>query len=513
MEVRSCASILNLTDGIRQITKGIWKRGEREKEIVNFNPSIAHWKDDIYIVPVRIIRYCFDDEDTPINTPYDKRHPWGNKWAVTPECPTAIDGTMFTKCRIGVDASGVWTLDNIGVLDIDGTAGVQHLKYDRGMKYIYGGVDTRIFKTGNQFLLTFNSFSSRNAIVMDPGEDVTVISSDTKMQCKPKTGNFTQNCRADWCGHMMSTSMSVDDSKATISEALYSCINCSNKLEKNWVYGRVDNKLLLSYSLSESHTIMERKHLVQNKFEKCTSHSVTTAITQHIRAIENRTNNAMVFSLSTPYADFGDHLLGIGHCKIHYATLEAEGRKKDDPLVKNIMRQCEQFHNHIQSSSGLKHTLHYAYIYLMFFYTVSKIDWSIQRISDLFVPYNKEPYSVFFPAGLTRSHAIDDTYIVSYGVADIYSKIAVFTKTQITDLLNESKLQNGDVRFILAAVDPVPVPMDIDGGKGAKVSQTIFVLGRKRKISKQGRKTMVYYKKQWITLSEARKLERNLKSP
>jgi hypothetical protein len=128
-----------------------------------------------------------------------------------------------------------------------------------------------------------------------------------------------------------------------------------------------------------------------------------------------------MFSLSTPCIEYDDtRYLGVGHAKINHADV------LKFPMLKNKLDELK--------TNKITTIEHPHYTYFLYFYTFNKDSFEIDSISKLITFDNpNEPFLVYFPSGLEK--ACDNTYIVSYGVGDVMTKLWFLEKTEIDQLL------------------------------------------------------------------------------
>lgn len=126
--------------------------------------------------------------------------------------------------------------------------------------------------------------------------------------------------------------------------------------------------------------------------------------------------------------------VGIGHVKVTYMNIKSN--TKFIALMKNI--------------NWKKIKKHGKYVYFMFIFVYDK-NYNITHISKSFIPTTNEeghlPYTLVFPTGLEKlptssnfsnssnSTDLEESYIISYGEGDEFSKIIIMTKSEICDLL------------------------------------------------------------------------------
>lgn len=486
-------------------------------ETSNFNPSIAlldgETGNNEYIVSVRVISCNTQAIDTsPIKRVWDYRHPWLSKWNREGLDIGVTDGTLFFKFTpnekkqitlFEIDAGpSDMEVDNV---DPSPDGSVKSIKIDGNF---FTGVDTRVYKTTfkqykeNTYILIFNGWSNwsdyhpeaRNYTpqsILNPGEKCTTI----------KARNAV--CAAHYCGHIMYMYICVQKGKVKIlSTPKKMCPACSEVLEKNWsigtsLDGNGQKKQFISYGLSGSHTYFDN-WTGEEHDNKCAYVKSTNELSTKISNIEHITTKAIQFSLSTPYVELeGDKLLAVGHIKIDKTKLDYSHNH-------DLKNSAINFYNKIKSNQeDQKQRLeeHYTYTYAMYMYVINKNTLALEHISRLFVPVEKnEEHMVYFPSGLC-SPTPDGPFILSYGVGDIFSKIAIFEKKDIIELFESTQGDIKDYEILTMC------PRKERESKGGNGGQNMTVLGKSRQTKKIGRITYVFYNRKWLTLSDIRMIE------
>jgi hypothetical protein len=380
-----------------------------------------------------------------------------------------------------------------------------------------GAVDTRVFKHPNEniYILTFNAFSTKSPNNITNYQEENMTNTQTNTQCLPSGhAALVQNgCSTDYCGHIMYMFVKIYDDieKPYLEVALEPtllCLNCSKKIEKNWAIGFLNGDLFISYGFG----LGEHQYFKINYNSwaaNCSINTVRSSISEDIENVQNK-NKDIFFSLSTPYIDYNDEeLLAVGHVKIKYNEYQIQKTNtgSKDPKITAILNKLNR------SITPDNHILHYEYMYMMYFYTIKKNDYKLSNISTFFVPLEdeNEKFSIFFPSGLCR---VDKEIILSYGVGDICSKIAIFDIDDVKKLFNVRKQKTvvldicrvyPEIQGHRVQVNEKDEYMEIDEGDemregGRRRNNKEMVLGKLRLVH-------VFYKKKWISISEAHKIE------
>ena len=521
---QKCRTIRDLTSLINDVTYKIFKF-----RTANFNPSIAHCYGNVYIVSVRIISYNYTtDQSFPIENPInDLRHPWYSMWK--PVGPS-IDGTMFFLFKKNVDND----ITYFKVLDIKTNKNMWkhgNIVNVGETSILTGAVDTRVFKHPNEnneniYILTFNAFSTKSPynIANDLVENVkkTQTKTQTNTQCLPSGHDaLVQNgCSTDYCGHIMYMFVKICDDihieKPYLEVALEPtllCLNCSKKIEKNWAIGFLNGDFFISYGLGlglGEHQYFKIEYNNNSWAANCAINKVESPISVEIKNVQNE-NKDIFFSLSTPYVDYNnEEFLAVGHVKIKYNEYQIQKTNTKDPKITAILKKLNR------SISPDNHILHYEYMYMMYFYTIKKNDYTLSNISTFFVPLedDNEKFSIFFPSGLCR---VDNEIILSYGVGDICSKIAIFDIDDVNKIFNVRKQKTvvldicrvyPEIKEHRVQVKKKDENMEIDeGDEGDAMQEGARRRNNKEMVLGKLRLIHVFYKKKWISISDAHKIE------
>ena len=177
-----------------------------------FNPSIAHWKDDLYLVCYRIFTRFLGSEKDDLNLDNENKqnHPWlkGKEWG-------GYDKTGFCLMKIKKNDIQLYKALNDGNSIYYYKDEIPTLSEDKHIR----GHDARIIQIDeNSFLLTFN---------------LGIIDSDIKI--KPD-GNKEKNCEKG-CLLMMSRIIDIsEDENLYLKDETILCNQISQENEKNWSF-------------------------------------------------------------------------------------------------------------------------------------------------------------------------------------------------------------------------------------------------------------------------------------
>lgn len=401
---------------------------------VIFNPSICRVPErhDMYILSFRYILGSGADIG-PVITTDDPRHPWQSNW-----CSQA-DGTGFVYLNTNPNTfPGVVGIHrDVVVMPGDEVTNIDN--YENGL--LKGFNDLRLFTYNNVVLMTFNAWTSQYS-----DRPTGLFRGKTKMyERKDRQPNTACNkdpkaiydyCTTKFCGQMGAAIGMINGNKLLLTDSLFICPSCTQSpVEKNWTAYTISNQLYIAYSIQGAYRYLKPiAELVD-----CEMYETVRGVPQFLQQLHE--SHHLIFSLSTPAVEWdATRLLAVGHAKIEHKKIDSI--RIDDLLA----RQLKGWDAFIAATSATRtHQKHKGYYYFMFFYLINKTSHEIEGVSKLFIPYENEPYSVFFPSGLTTIGE-DGTFALSYGVGDIASKVLFFTK----GLLNLLELQ--DNRMSIAAV-------------------------------------------------------------
>lgn len=362
-----------------------------------FNPSIAHWKDDLYIICYRTFKRFPRqlDDFSSFNIPsQSQKHPWYDpKWTRN----EGIDSTAFCLVKINKEYNEY------------------ELKLVRTYENIFGieGItiqDTRISSIpykNNQFYITGNMFTSSDEFTFYNYKE-----------------NNINSCKDSWCAIMVGCTLEIDPISGNlypITQLNRLCENLSDKIEKNWVTFYDNNKLNLLYGLANMGVGHTRKfndllviNIDKNNTNNCKLYPQSNNILYPLDLLEysyTKDGKQTVFiSTSTPCISINNNTwISVGHIKYKYKDIN---HFPDSSLYYfNEWLTQEKFY------------FHWDYVYLMFFFIFQKYNntYRIINISPFFITIPNK-YSLVFPSGLERIPNTS-TLIISYGDGDSYSKL------------------------------------------------------------------------------------------
>lgn len=351
-----------------------WEYGGKN---INFNPSIIHMYENIFLVSFHTFRRGpkkFTKKNV-IASIYDKYHPWyggydSNTWWNTE--PYGFHGTGLMIIKI-----------------------VNHkVIFHSIIKSTDYGSDMRLLKTPKFIFATFNlqAFNYNG------------WGSDRELYNLPKA-ICTHKCLAMQY-FTARIQYNGDKDKYKIEKNNEYSLLCSNvqDQDKNWSSFVLNNKIYCSDYLTPRHTVVN----VDNCSVSMESHN------NIMQEIELYYGQGLVFSLSTPAIAYNNNFLAVGHIKIRPPLLEDKTTNAYLFVNDNILP---------------KHPF-YDQLYMMFLYTFDK-NLNILSISPAFYPPETKN-AVVFPAGLTY---YNNEFIISYGEADMEMKLLFLNETAVNNLL------------------------------------------------------------------------------
>ena len=339
---------------------------------------------------------------TKLQTTSDPRHPWKTSWGGD------TDGTGFAI----LDAK----TSQLSFV----TCYCPNLNQKTKSGMLRGSADTRIYNYKDQYghiryRLIFNDWDSKSLIGG-------AIANDQCTKQREESNDNTYMVTVDG-------TYDFDNNRLVLGDPFQLCRPCADKTEKNWnLYKFRNQKVKISYNIQGTHVYI----IPKEGYKKCSSYETVTQCTQYLQRMSE--NYGLIFSLSTPAVQFGEHLIAVGHVKFRH--------DQPQPQIYSLYYK-QKIHNQY---------LHAHYMYAMFFYVINNKDEIIQ-ISKMFIPYDNEPYSVFFPCGLVK---IGDDYVISYGVGDIQCKIAKINWSIITSIMMEPEQMNEAMDFVFLSPSQPP---------------------------------------------------------
>ena len=379
--------------------KNITQALSKEVGEVLLNPSIAHWKNDLFLCSYRIyIRYQGLDtkqyEEDPITNP---NHPWlGGEGATTGwQSPTGYDETRIVLLQL--QGNRVRVVHTYGTIP---------------------GVDIRLFQYDrNMFVATGN---------------VWVKSQETKLK--------NTDCEKGCMLMLVRTIQIEGGDRLNISRGTALCPKKAERIEKNWtIWKSPEGALMASYGITPRHEVF-RLRLEEDQVT-CPRISPIVGKNNFFKRLSDYYKNACpgyfpwCGSTSTPaLRRRNGNYLAVGHFKYIYQGAEND-IKKNTPLHKFNQKLFEK---------GKK--FHPKFVYLMFLYEFSYEEpYSILRVSNMFMPESR--FSLVFASGLAFSPR-HNKYIISYGDHDSECWLLFMSNDEIDQALMET-LNPAKIQFLL----------------------------------------------------------------
>lgn len=387
----------------------------KENEVI-LNPSIIKLNyDNDFLISYRYIGYEKKEKH---------KHPWVGRdkddtWIIK------YGGTAFAKCKILLDMSNKFNIEHIKHFDSRFENAEDARLFKRSTKDDYN----IIYITYNITGLFDNLPEELQNYYRDKGQCNGTFNYQTK-----KPIDISTECNEDKfeCGYMVICKCTLDNDTFNLEKNYLICPKCIHqKTEKNWsLWESNDENLRISYDIVGTHKYLIAK---TDDFQDCNMISSPNKMNIYenppsaaVELHDLTAGTSVSCSLSTPAVDFDDNImLAVGHAKI----LHGNKMKLEFTRIKDI-----------------NFNMHPHYHYFMFFYTFNKITGELLKVSQLFTPYDNEPYSLVFASGLCKFN--EDNFIVSYGVGDEFCKFAIFSRDEIIGLLNKNKPINRDVKLL-----------------------------------------------------------------
>lgn len=385
--------------------------GENENVIL-FNPSIAHFKNNLYLCLYRkFVRFPElkqknNDYDYSVIDKLNINHPWMG----------GPNSSFWWKSYYGFDKSGMAILS----IDDNNVVTITNIKLNifeiiNGIKTSISsnpikGVDARLLHLGNGFFVaSYNTFlGNRSDISLKEGD----------------CGN--------WCGLISSRIIEINDAELIFHPEVVLCPEKSNRVEKNWSFWIHNNRLRLSYGLENGHEIFDLK-LNQNNTISCSGITTNKSIS-FFNNFKKYYRNKIHISVTTPAIPFNDiEYIGVGHIKYKY----------ENNLRDIINTKLSNFTLQMTLENKKFHPI---YVYLMFFYTFNPENGNVKKISNMFLPQSE--YVLCFPSGITKTPY--NNFLISYGDSDVKCR---FFKTSyvkiVNSLYNINNITPSDIDFVM----------------------------------------------------------------
>jgi len=357
-------------------------------------------------------------------------HPWGNRQV--PRSQISWDG-----------------IDNVGVavITIDTINGkVKVIKSNLIQEDIE---DTRLFKVGNTIRMLFTKF------VTHP-ERIRALTSGTTP--KPE-----QNI-SDPDSFMMYTSRI--NGYLEKDPGVLLCRGHTTNKEKNWV--PIPGNKVLRFSYKNPGKMAVYKVTNYSKQDNCENKILTEYTVSGIKQMATLCR-AIRFSGGSPAISFNaTEYIAIGHIVV----------KTREELLPEYTKLKKYSNVH---GAGL--------VYISYFYTISKQNYQVMRISN---PFSFGNDAIEFSAGLVKDKG---NFIISYGVDDCKVKVAIvpikdiplypeseLPKLKVLNLSSQGSKRTNSVRKVPKRIPKRKVPKRIPKRKIIKVPKRKIVKAPKRKI-------------------------------
>lgn len=347
-----------------------------------FNPSLVHYRDDIYIMVYRVVKY-----DVPASY-----HPWkiwdnGYKFFKNPEQVMQLKYRNHLGDSHSVKINHENKIHKISEFD---STGLAFFSFD-GSKFnllvnvnnIFGqemNQDARIFFNNDKFYVSYNVFEKYN------GKTHVVMRYRELYISLPQTNLIHEG-----------------DNYVKLSKEYKMITEKYQQYDKNCVF---DSKMNVLYNLNGKFGV-----IIDGKL-------VNIAVPEIERLIQYYGKDNVYVSIGTSPIPYQGKYLAAGHIKICYKNLTNK-----NPV--NHFLQSIDFNNIYK---------HGKYIYFMFLYLFDD-NYKIVKLSNPFIPtYNMNhlPYLLAFPSGLCR---VDGKITISYGEGDCRCKLLVLNDCEVDRLL------------------------------------------------------------------------------
>lgn len=372
-----------------------------------FNPSVAHWKENLYLCVYRVFTRALK-APKELDRTKDKNHPWldtkqayKSRW--NPGWGGELDGRDCTGCVVLKIEGGKISL----VKDMNGPSDQNNYRYknklvekrDKGYSSYtekvrcFRGVDARLLRytqskeTQNLFVISFNAFVVGGAVI-----------------------------RASFLEIRPETSDPDEIQEIFMHDTSDFCEKISQPMEKNWSFWERKDSLMFSYNISPVHEVVSAIADPKRKIISCVPKKIFDSV-DYFGLLEKCYNagldeEILFISLTTPAIPrrhrSGRHI-GVGHLKVKWN--EHAKFHSGSPLGNFYKENLDKFAHHP------------IYDYFMFIYEFNTETFELTNISDFFIPRPNSSTDVLlsFPSGLEYDQ--EDNLMIFYGDGDSFCKM------------------------------------------------------------------------------------------
>lgn len=365
------------------------------KHVYPFNPSVAHWKDDLYLCCYRIFSRGKEARDRDIVHPeQDPNHPWMSRWKIK-----GTDGTRFVLLKISKKGGEIKLQHEYSIMY------AADKKDNEPLSFLDGAVDSRLLHIShNKFILSFN--------VWRPEE---------KVGNRIREAGFNINA----------VIVEAHETHLYLNHATRVCDKISERHEKNWSFWIRRNQGFFSYNIGPKHTVYETQ--IHNNQLTCYPINNPNKFTEKIGyfgLLEKCYNsnvpgddNIFHVSVTTPAVlkKNTTNYLGVGHVKMNVKQI---GLLPPSSSLAKFYANLDE--NYVR---------HWAYDYFMFIYEFDGETMDILRISNFFLVSGDPGFLLCFPSGLEYLHGTDKLMIF-FGDHDSLTKMMIMSEHDIENSLS-----------------------------------------------------------------------------
>ena len=421
------------------------------KNVIKFSPSIAHYKDDKYLLTSRVwISQRANTNSKPPSQPGNKGHPWKNTWQYN-----LFDGT------------------SVSIIKIDKNFKFKVLK-ERLIKTGGDKIDMRIMKRQNGKIITvYNSFSLMNPIKnknifrnVSPKMQRSCFHFVANGKIKPLTergfikiyGNMNNVYKTkpdlwqiwvdyhdSWCTLIYTGELKMSAVGPVFTDGNMLCPKLHQRIEKNICPMEVNGNLYYHYAPDPWRFIDGKSCTFMYPDNSDFFERLRKYVGDYIDGNMGKFKYIR-FSGSTPLIHYkGDTYIGIGHYKMKYADID-KNLKDMKPELKAFMTKIkkrlgiESFqksiprNQHRALTSSTNGESFNRLFYGWYFYTVNAKTFELDKFSPAFLPQSSKRITLSFPVGLEK-HRERGTYMISYHEADSSVWIKEMTFSEIENVL------------------------------------------------------------------------------
>jgi hypothetical protein len=435
-----------------------------------FNPSIAHWKGNLFLCCYRaFVRYPSQISNQNSNQNSNPNQS-SNQTASQPSNQISIKSTLDPVVDpnhpwLGGDKSVTWWNTVLGgdgtgffILQIDlPQFNLRNVKRLNDGKSIFSLSSSSPNSNPNPLQTNWTKLKGVDARLLHLKGDYFLLSYNTSVYSNEMKIKQNQTCSSG-CFMIATRLIKLNNQTGELGvfQENIMCPSISNPIEKNWSFFFSSN-LFFSYGLAPSHQIYPATINFENGIVTCITPNLekmqydkpTTNFFGQLESFYNPTSLKSKFfhvSVTTPAIPNRlnpGRFIGVGHIKFKNKDQDALNYFQDTPLGKFYF-----------THSNLKR--HPIYDYFMFLYEFdAKTGGTITRVSDAFLPDEQTNYVLSFPSGLEYASPSppsnsnpNNNLMIAFGDHDSMCKLCIIRDYVWNKMLRRIK-HPSDFQFLM----------------------------------------------------------------